>query len=583
MARVSMVVDRDVEARMRDGTVLRADVYRPAEGGPFPVLLMRTPYDRSQPLAVGAIPDPLTATARGYAVVLQDTRGRFGSEGAFVPFVHEAHDGYDTVEWVASESWCDGNVGMIGPSYVGYTQWMAASQQPPHLRAISPMVATSDLHDFWVYEGGAQSLWFGVSWLMASLGQDLVARRAPGDAARAALLVDAIDHMADHLPRVQGAMPSVFEDALSADIYRTWLDHPERDDFWRGLSPREAHARITVPVFNTAGWFDVFVGGSLANHAGMTSAATTDAARSGCRLVVGPWRHAHPLLADPAGDVTYGLDSSAAKMDLPGMQLAFFDRWLRGAVAPAAVDDPPVRLFILGEGRWRNEVAWPLARAVETGFHLRSGGSANSSQGDGRLDLQAPDEVEPADSFLADPADPVPTVGGNLCCWQLVNEPGSFDQRGVEDRQDVLVYSTAPLVSDLEVTGPVVLRVFVSSEAPDFDVTAKLLDVRPDGRALNLAEGIRRVRYRDGTDWPVLLPVGEVAEVQVDLIATANLFRAGHRIRLEVAASNWPRFDANPQTGASPDSASAPRVARHTVHHDAARPSCLVLPVVPRA
>ena len=582
MGRLSMVVERDVEARMRDGTILRADVYRPAVSGPVPTLLMRTPYDRSLPVHVGAMPDPLSATARGYAVVLQDVRGRFGSDGAFVPFVDEAHDGHDTIEWVASQPWSDGNVGMFGASYVGYAQWMAASQQPPHLRAIAPVVATSDLHDWWIYEGGAQSLWFDVSWLMVSLGRDLLDKRAPGDAPRAARLVQAIDHMADHLPAMQGAVPAVFDDALSGDVYRSWLAHPERDGFWKALSPREAHARIQVPVFNTAGWFDVFIGGSLANHAGMTGPSSAPVARDGSRLVVGPWRHAQPLLADPAGQVTFGLDSSAGGMDLAGLQMAFFDRWLRGAEAPAPEVDPPVRLFILGEDRWRSEETWPLARAIPTDLHLRSDGSANSLLGDGRLDIAAPDADEPPDSFIADPRDPVPTVGGNLCCWQIVNEPGSFDQRGVEERQDVLVYSTEPLAVDTEVTGPVRLRVFVSSEAADFDVTAKLMDVRPDGRAFNLAEGIRRVRYRNGTDRAELLPVGEIAEVEVDLIATANLFRVGHRIRLEVAASNWPRFDANPQTGDAPDAGSEPRAARHTVHHDAAHPSRLVLPVVPR-
>ncbi len=581
MGRVSMVVDRDVEARMRDGTILRADVYRPAVSEPVPVLLMRTPYDRSLPQAAGTMPDPLTATARGYAMVIQDVRGRFGSDGTFMPFVNEALDGHDTVEWLATEPWCDGNVGMFGASYVGYTQWMAASQQPPHLRAISPIVATSDLHDFWVYEGGAQSLWFDVSWLMVSLGPDLLQRLAPDDAARAARLVSAIDHMSDQVPIAQGAVPAIFDDALSADIYRSWLAHPERDDHWRALSPREAHGRISVPVFDTAGWFDVFVGGSLANFVGVTGPLGTATAREGSRLVVGPWRHAQPLLSDPAGGVTYGLDSSASGLDLVGMQLAFFDRWL-GGTEPLA-DDPPVRLFILGEDRWRSEPAWPLARAVATDFHLRSGGSANGLAGDGRLDLAAPPADEPADSFLADPRDPVPTVGGNLCCWQIVNEPGSFDQRAIEERLDVLVYSSEPLAAGVEVTGPVSLRVFVSSEAPDFDVTAKLLDVRPDGRAFNLAEGIRRVRYRDGTHRAVLLPVGEIAEIEVDLIATANLFRAGHRIRLDVAASNWPRFDANPQTGAPRDAGSEPRVARHTIHHDAGHPSRLVLPVVPRA
>ncbi len=583
MGRVSMVVDRDVEAAMRDGTVLRADVYHPATGGPFPTLLVRTPYDRSLPLAVGAIPDPLTATARGYAVVIQDTRGRYASDGEFVPFVHEAHDGHDSVEWVATQAWSDGNVGMCGASYVGYAQWMAASQRPPHLRAIAPVVATSDLHDFWIYEGGALSLWFDVSWLTASLGGDLLEKRRPGDVARSASRVRATDHLAEHVPAAQGVVPEHLVDADSAHIYRTWLDHPERDDYWRALSPREAYPRIDVPVFNTAGWFDVFIGGSLASHTGMTTVGGSDAARGGSRLVVGPWRHGQPLAADPAGGTAFGLDSTASGIELIELQLRFFDRWLRGIDAPTTELDPPVRLFVMGEDRWRAEEAWPLARAVATAFHLRSAGHANSRMGDGRLDLVAPGPDEPADTFLADPTHPVPTLGGNLCCWQIVHDPGSFDQQAVEARADVLVYTTEPLVEDLEVTGPVRLLVNVSSEAADFDVTAKLVDVRPDGRAYNLAEGIRRVRYRAGTERPELLPVGEVAEVEVDLIATANVFRVGHRIRLEVAASNWPRFDANPQTGGRPGDGTAPRIARHTVHHDVLRPSRLILPVVPRA
>ena len=439
MGRVSMTVDRDVEASMRDGTLLRADVYRPATGGPFPTLLMRTPYDRSLPMAVGAIPDPLTATARGYAVVIQDTRGRYGSDGEFVPFIHEADDGHDTVEWAAAQPWCDGNVGMYGASYVGYTQWMAASQRPPHLRAIAPVVATSDLHDFWIYEGGALSLWFDVWRLTASLGGDLLERRRPGDAARSARLVRATDHLGDHVPMAQGMVPEHFLDAESAHIYRTWLDHPERDDHWRALSPREAHQRIDIPVFDTAGWFDVFLGGSLANHAGMTTSGGSAVARTGSRLIVGPWRHGQPLAADPAGGVTFGLDSTAPGIELAELQLRFFDRWLRGLEAPPVEMNPPVRLFIMGEDRWRAEEAWPLARAVPTPFHLRSAGHANSLAGDGRLDLVPPGPDEPADTFIADPTDPVPTLGGNLCCWQLVNDPGSFDQQAVEARSDVLV------------------------------------------------------------------------------------------------------------------------------------------------
>ncbi len=570
----TIVVERDVPATMRDGTVLRADVYRPAEGGPHPVLLCRLPYDKSLPIAVGVMPDPLRATAAGYVFVIQDTRGRFASDGEFEPFVHEAQDGYDSVEWAADQPWSNGEVGMIGGSYVGYTQWMAASTAPPHLRAIAPIVATSDLHDAWIGEGGAASLWFNTSWLLASLGPDMVARHAPGDKAREDRLVEAIDHMAQHLPALPGTVDPALDGAFVGDIYRSWLAHPERDAFWRSLSPREAHPRIGVPAFNVAGWYDVFLGGSLENFTGMRANGATPAARDGQRLVVGPWRHAAPLLADPAGDVMFGLASAGASLDLATLQLRFFDRWLKGIQPdPAdATNDSPVRLFVMGADRWRNETDWPLARAVATDYHLHA---------DGLLSPAAPAADEAPDTFMADPNDPVPTLGGNLCCWQLVQPPGAFDQREIEARDDVLVYSTAPLPEEVEVTGPLIAHVFVASTAPDFDVTAKLVDVAPDGFARNVAEGIRRARYRAGTDRAALLPPGEIAQIEVDLLATANVFLAGHRIRVEIAASNWPRFDRNPQTGGVIAEATELRPARQTVFHDAIRRSRIVLPIVP--
>lgn len=578
MSGSGMIMDRAVAIPMRDGTILRADVYRPTGDGPFPTLLTRTPYDRTQPPTLAAGPDAFRATAAGYAVVLQDTRGRWGSDGAFVPFEHEADDGYDTVEWVAAQPWCDGNVGMTGASYVGYTQWTAASRRPPHLRAIAPVVATSDLHDYWIYEGGAPSLWFNVSWLL-SLGLDAVGKRFPGEAWRVERLVAAMDVLGDHIPTRPGQTPAVMDEVGIGDLYRTWVAHPERDAYWQPLSPRAAHADIGVPVFNVAGWYDCFIGGSLANHVGMTADGASDAARTGTRLVVGPWRHAFPILGDPAGDAVFGIGSTGLGVDMAGLQLRFFDRWLKG-VAPAT-PDAPVRLFIMGTNVWRDEPAWPLARAVPTDLYLRSGGRANTLWGDGRLTLAAPDAGELADTFISDPADPVPTRGGNLCCWQLVQAPGAFDQTGVEERDDVLVYETEPLDDDLEVTGPVALTVHVSSTAPDFDVTAKLVDVFPDGVARNLCEGIVRARYRNGTHAPELLPPGEVGALRVDLIGTANVFRAGHRIRLEVAASNWPRFDRNPQTGGPIAGADELRPARQTIHHDAAHPSRLHLHVIP--
>ena len=322
----TIIVERDVPATMRDGTILRADVYRPAEGGPYPVLLSRLPYDKSLPVTVGVMPDALRATAAGYVFVVQDTRGRFASDGDFEPFIHEAADGYDSVEWAAGQPWSNGEVGMIGGSYVGYTQWMAASTAPPHLRAIAPVVATSDLYDGWVREGGATSLWFDVSWLLGSLGPDIVAKRAPGDTARADRLTDTIDHMADHLPALPGAVDPAMDDACVGDIYRSWLAHPERDGFWRELSPREAHPRIRVPAFNVAGWYDVFVGGSLENYTGMRANGGSGASRDGQRLVVGPWRHAAPMLADPGGEVVFGLGSTGTGIDLAALQLRFFDR-----------------------------------------------------------------------------------------------------------------------------------------------------------------------------------------------------------------------------------------------------------------
>lgn len=579
MSGVGIVMERAVEIPMRDGMILRAEIYRPAVPGPVPAILTRTPYDRTQPMNLGIGPDALRATAAGYALVVQDVRGRWGSDGDFIPFVHEAADGYDTVEWVAGQPWCDGNVGMIGGSYVGYTQWTAAAQRPPHLRAIAPVVATSDLHDFWIYEGGAPSLWFNVSWL-ASLGLDAVTKRFPGETWRVEALVKAMDTLGDHLPPVPGMTPAVFEMVGIGDLYRTWVEHPERDAWWRGLSVRESHAAIEVPSLSIGGWYDCFIGGTLANHAGMTAGGGSAAARSGTRLVVGPWRHAYPLLADPAGDAAFGIASSAAGIDLSAMILRFFDRWVKGieTVAPEA----PVKLFVMGTNVWRDEEAWPLARAIPTELFLRSGGRANTLWGDGVLSEDPPVAGELADTFVSDPSDPVPTRGGNLCCLQLVQDPGAFDQSEVEERDDVLVYETEPMDEDVEVTGPVTLSVWVSSTAPDFDVTAKLIDAFPDdGIARNLCEGITRARYRKGTDRAELVPVGEPVEIVVDLLGTANVFREGHRIRLEVAAANWPRFDRNPQTGGAIAGAAELRAARQTIHHDAAHPSRLRLPIIP--
>jgi putative CocE/NonD family hydrolase len=562
-------VERSVPAKMRDGITLRADIYRPDADTNFPVLLQRTPYNK-----MGWNVDfAYKAAAHGYIVILQDVRGRFTSEGEWYPFVHEAEDGYDTVEWAAALPHSDGRVGMFGGSYVGATQMLAATAHPPHLAGICPVVTASNYHDGWTYQGGAFEQWFNESWA-SGLAQDTLNRAV--EKANNARMGEDVLPLASY-PLFNFATPGSANASTSAlaPYFLDWLAHPDYDDYWKRLTIEARYPDIRVPALNIAAWYDIFLGGSLRNYGGLKSRAATAEARRGQQLLVTIGGHAGG--GRKIGEVDFGPE--AAKFDEGDVTLRWYDFLFKGAQNDFA-NGKRVKLFVMGLNQWRDEDDWPLARAKDARYFLHSQGGANSSKGNGVLSLVAP-VAEPSDKFTYDPGKPVPTIGGPLCCDGAHLAPGPREQKSVEQRDDVLVYSTAPLEQDLEVTGPVRLEFFAASSAVDTDFTAKLVDVAPDGSAVNLTEGILRARYRDSQERPSPLTPGQIYPLNIDLWATSNVFCTGHRLRLELSSSNFPRFDRNLNTGQSAAISAKYITATNTILHDAAHPSALVLPIVP--
>lgn len=576
----AVITERGVRAAMRDGVHLACDVFRPEGAGPVPALVCRTPYGRTN-AALTLAPERLAVA--GFAVVVQDCRGRFDSEGEW-RYVHcEVDDGYDTVEWAAAQPWSDGRVGMFGPSYMGYTQWLAAVARPPHLEAMVPECCPSD---WWVANfdpGGTFRLALRVGWTAS-----VIAQMAPGWG------ID--DPRLDELRRTfeEARMASALADPIAiravrerskgqlADVYRarplagnelwhgraTWLEEifeheTAADAAWRRINPSSHYDVLDLPAVHVGGWYDIHLAGVLENFAGMRRQAPTERAREAQHLVVGPWAHWSPQVS-VVGDVDFGPD---AVLDTTELRLAWFDRWLRDG------DDPgwaPVRIFVMGENVWRDEAEWPLARTRYTSWHLGAGGS---------LGPEPPADDEVPDPFTFDPADPAPTVGGRLLGSGEV--AGPLDQRAVGRRDDVLVYTSAPLEEPMELTGPVRVELWASTDASDTDYTACLIEVDPDGTALNLCEGAVRARH-SGLVMP-LLP-GAVYRYTIDLVATSVLVAAGHRLRLHVSSASFPEWEPNPGTGRrlGADGPDDLVVAHQLVYHDAARPSRVVLPVIPR-
>jgi uncharacterized protein len=555
-------VETGVRVKMRDAVFLVADVYRPSDKAKHPVLLVRTPYDRS-----GEGDACRLAAGHGYICITQDVRGRYASEGEWYPFKHESRDGYDTVEWAAALPASNGQVAMFGSSYVGATQWLAATPRPPHLLAIFPIVTASDYHDGWVYQGGALELWFDQTWTsILALGTlQKSATQSMQNAQWTRLLPEST------FPVLQLNPPQSL-----ASYYFDWLKHPENDTYWKQWSIEPHYYEMPLAAYHVGGWYDVFLRGTLRNYIGMRTHAPTEWARDHQYLTIGPWIHDGPM-DGKAGEVDFGRQ---AAFDENSSVVTWYDRLFR---QPSTTPEKIVKIFVMGINQWREEDDWPLPRTSYTRYFLHSAGRANSSSGDGNLSTATPNN-EPPDSFTYDPANPVPTLGGALCCTHdsVVQQPsGAFDQREIEKRDDVLIYTTPASNRNFEVTGPITAEVYMSSSAPDTDLTAKLVDVWPNGVARNLADSIQRLRYRNSSDRTQLLEPGEIYKIQVEIGATSNVFLAGHRLRLEISSSNFPHFDRNLNTAESPELAGKFVKAHNRIYHDRQHPSAIVLPVIP--
>ena len=559
-------LENRVPIRMRDGVTLFADVYRPVGEGKYPVLVSRTPYSTERfPTAYDAA---VYFAQRGYVYVFQDIRGRHESEGRWEPFFDDEKDGVDTIQWAAQQPWSTGKVAMQGGSYLGQNQWRAAQAGAPGLVTIFPMVASTSLYHDWITLNGGWRLSFNFGW--GPVRQESRIMQNPGPHTIPGLSAIHYDHVQWHLP-LNTMQQKV---GRHARFYDDWIAHPDYDGYWKPLNSEELFDKITVPVHTFGGWFDIFSQGTLRGFVGMSHQGATDTARRMSHIVIGPWGHGP---SQKYGALDFG---PGANVDPLPLQLRWYDYWLKG-IDNGLAGEPPVKLFVMGRNEWVYEREYPLARTEYRPLYFASAGHANGSRGDGRLVWEKASGASKADQFRYDPDDPVPSLGGNNCCG-TPTPAGPMDQRPIEGRRDVLLYTSDFLTDEVEATGPVKVVFYASSDAVDTDFVAKLVDVHPDGSSYNMAEGILRARYRDGVARPRLLTPGQVYRMEIDLVGTSVAFLKGHRIRVHVTSSHFPQFDRNPNTGAPFGTTDKVRVAQQTVYHDAERPSHVLLPVIPR-
>ncbi len=581
-----ITVDFDVPAQMRDGVTLRANIYRPQGDGQWPVLLTRLPYGKDLPGATSVL-DPAQVARRGYVVVIQDTRGRAASEGEWDPMRNEALDGVDTLAWVAKLPYSNGSVGMYGASYFGFTQWASAVLQPPALKAMVPFITWNDPLNGILFRGGAMELGTTASWQLM-MGLDELFRRFRGDPDPRHLggalygLVKDMDALGTHgywslplnefAPIKRNNVGKAFFEGVEYVMDR---EHAEP------LTILGKHEQVTVPSLNVGGWYDIFLQDTIETFRIMREHGSTPEARQS-KLLIGPWTHGG--VNNPIGELNFGFGASAAlidlKIDFVSLQVRWFDHFLKG-IDTGMLNEAPIKLFVMGANVWRDEQEWPLARAMNTRYYLHSNGHANTLHGDGVLSTEMPTSGL-SDTYTYDPANPVLTRGGALLMTPEF-PGGPYNQRETESREDVLVYSTPELTQDVEVTGPITVHLWATSSAPDTDFVARLVDVHPNGYAQNLTDGIIRARYRNFAqgEKPSLIEPGKAYEYEIDLWATSNVFKQGHRIRLDVTSSNFPRWDRNPNTGHDFGADSEGVVAQQTILHDADHASYVVLPLVP--
>ena len=547
----------DFPVPMRDGIKLSTDLYLPAAPGEFPAILIRTPYSNN---AESLVAKGRQFAAMGYACVIQDCRGRWDSEGQFNALQGEAEDGFDTLEWVANQGWCNGRVGTYGGSYLGEVQWAAVSTASPHLFCIAPAIIGSDAYNGF-HPGGAMLLNTALTWSFGADGRT------------------AQNITSENWTEVFRTLPISQAAALHGrDIpfLSEWLSHPARDSYWDQIDYRLGRDAMQIPALITTGWYDLFLPQTLSDYQALIRADASDASRQS-QLVVGPWTHGGVSgVNSQVGELDFGFQSL---FDMDSFHLRWFSRWLQtGDALPPAYQGPRVKLFVMGKNEWRDEQEWPLARAVEQRWFLHSEGSANTVAGDGILSLDPPAN-ESADHFVYNPEFPVQTIGGANCCNPAILPWGPYDQRAAEMRNDVLCYSSMPMEHDLEVTGPITAIIFAATDAVDTDWTVKLIDVWQSGYAMLLSDGIIRARFRENQRNPQLLEPGKVYRYEIPVQATSNVFLKGHQIRVEISSSNFPRFDRNLNTGKD---SNAPEmcVAKQRIYHDRLQASYIQLPVI---
>jgi putative CocE/NonD family hydrolase len=558
-------VTKDVAVPMRDGVILRADVVRPNASDRFPTLVYRTPYGKQFALKEGGTFEK--AVARGYAVVIQDVRGRYASDGDFSPYQNEGRDGYDTIEWAARQSWSDGNVGTFGLSYPGAVQWLAAVENPPHLKAMVPAMTFSTPRNFFYSGGVFDGSW--LDWIWFNIAPDARRRKKlPGPQTHKEA---AASWKQDH-ERLQNFLPlrDLPDLKQAAPFYYEWLSHPPADSWWDWAELRNKYARVHAAVLNFSGWYDEAYGpdGATTNFNGLLAARRGEKDPR-TRTMIGPWTHGGQD-ESKSGERDFG---PSAPIDYDELILRWMDHYLRN-IDNGVDGEKPVRLFAMGDNTWRDEDSWPLTRAKETSFYLNTSGAASRI---GALDSSLVVPSARTSEFVSDPLHAL---------TDPYTEYGAHDYRAFAGRDNVLVFDTAPLAADTEVTGPIRAEVFVSADVRDFDLWVRLLDVAPDGTAFNLMSpglDVLRASYRNASLKPELLTPGKVYLLNLDRMLTSNVFRGGHRIRVQISAAFSPHFSRNLQTGESEITSSKTQFGHIRIYHDEEHPSRIVLPIIPRA
>jgi uncharacterized protein len=571
--RYQVRIEKDVMVKMRDGVRLAADLYFPTgAGAKLAAILIRTPYNKAP--YRGAASDARGLAGQGYVVAVQDTRGKYHSEGDYSENAGDATDGYDTIGWLSSRSWSNGKVGTYGCSYLGDVQIFQAPLRHPNLKAMIPQSAGASVgtaqgryYYFGSRKGGTVEIASGLGWYAnaGSRVRGLPAQNIPDSTLRKFWTTLPLLGMVERA----GGPPTDWDDIASREFTDPW---------WERFGPLKDADRFSAPALHVDSWYDYGVAEVLTEFNLFRTNAETPAARDNQFAVISPSNHCE---SESLGEHTVigGRELGDARFDYYPLYLKWFDHWLKD-IDNGVTARPKLMLYIMGRNQWRAEQEWPLARTSYTRYYLHSDGHANTRSGTGTLSTEAPGK-ESFDSYTYDPADPVPSRGGPICCTGDPHADGSYDQSKIEMRPDVLVYTTPVLKDGVEVTGPLKVVLSVSSSARDTDVTAKLVDVYPDGTAYNVQEGILRLRYRDGFTKKVWMEPDKTYEAAVDLEVTANYFGAGHRIRVEISSSNFPRFDRNLNTGGDNYSETKWVTAHNRIHHSAAHRSYLLLPVIP--